>query len=116
MMTKDEAAEDLIDWHFETGPEIVLVYRFLSENESADGEPIKLLDVNAETLATGRVTPFGFAGTQEMPYPTVIAMVTPEEMEQIENNALPLPRGWRLENARPYPRPVADMKHTNGRR
>lgn len=114
MPTKDEAVQELIDWHFQIAPEIVKVYRFLSDNENAPDEPIKLLEVNKETLATGRVTPFGFAKTEEIPYTTVIAMVTPEEMNQIEENSLPLPRGWNLENTRPYTRPDAD--HSNGRK
>ena len=111
-MTKDEAAQDLNDWHFQTAPEIVKVYRFLSDDENADDEPIKLLDVNSETLATDRVTPFGFARTEEIPFPTVVAMVTPEE---IKNNALQLPRGWSLDSARPYSRPEADVEYSNGR-
>jgi hypothetical protein len=37
----------------------------------------------------------------------MIAEISPEEFEQLEQNKLVLPRGWSLENAVPFDRPKA---------
>ncbi len=114
MITRDEATEELVRWHFQIAPEVVEIYRFQSDNEDAPDEPIKLLDVSEGTLSTGKVSPFGFGRTDEIPYPTVIAMITPEEMAQIRQDALPLPRGWSLKHSRRYSPPGPDRGHDDG--
>ncbi len=43
--SKDDVARDLIRWHFLVDPEIKAIYRVVSPNEAAEGEPIKLLEV-----------------------------------------------------------------------
>ena len=96
---KDEIAQKLIEWHFEVEPEITKVYRFIAPNEESDSEPIKLLEVTEATLTAGYVMPFGFGATEEFPYRSVIATITPEEMQQIESLEIPLPTGWDLEAA-----------------
>jgi hypothetical protein len=75
--------------------------------ENALDEPIKLLDVNAATVATGSFEAFGFAPTLTVPFATLIAEVTPEEYARIERNESRLPEGWSLANARQFPRPQA---------
>jgi len=61
-------------------------------HEDDPNEPIKLLEVNAATLSTGSVEPFGFTPTQSVPFRTVIAEVTPEEFERIRKNEIGLPQ------------------------
>jgi hypothetical protein len=102
--TKDEAAKELADWHFGIEPELTRVIRFVADNEDAPGEPIKLLEVNAATVATGSVEPFAFAPSASVPFPTAIAEVTPEEFERIKRNELPLPRGWSLAKSQLFER------------
>jgi hypothetical protein len=105
--TKDEVTQELADWHFGVEPYLERVIRILAENEDEPGEPIKLLEVNAATVATGTVEAFAFAPSKSVPFPITIAEVTPEEFERIARKELPLPRGWSLENSTQFPRPRA---------
>lgn len=99
MPTKNEVARELIEWHFKIEPEITEIYRFIASDEDNDYEPIKLLEVSEATLTAGRVMPFGFGATEEIPYRSVVATITPEEMQQIKNREIPLPQGWNLSTA-----------------
>jgi hypothetical protein len=74
--TKDEAVRELATWHFGIEPDLKQVIRIVGDNEDEPGEPIKLLEVNAATVATGSVEPFAFAPSVSVPFPTVIAEVT----------------------------------------
>lgn len=107
MSHKNEVAKRLIDWHFEIEPEMLKIYRILSPNEDAAGEPIKLLEVNAATVETGRVQAFAFGPADDITYPSVVAEVTPAEMEKIHQGEIPLPAGWSLETATAFLRPNA---------
>src|SRR5262249_43081684 len=100
MLSKDQVAQELIAAHFAVEPFLQAVYRILADNEATPTEPIKLLEVNAATVATGGVTPFEFAPTQDVPFPTVIAEVTPSEFATLQADPSKLPPGWRLEHAR----------------
>jgi len=103
---KDQVAEELIRWHFEVEPGLVRVHRIMAEDEDAPDEPIKLLEINTHTVATGEFSAFGFAPTEDVPYPTVVAEVTPDELEQLQRRGA-VPKGWGLEGARTYERPAA---------
>jgi hypothetical protein len=102
---KDAVAQVLIDWHFKIEPELTAVYRILAKNEDGAEEPIKLLEVNAATVETGRVEPFGFGPSDDITFPRVIAEVTPGELKKIEQGLIPLPEGWSLEGVKPFLRP-----------
>jgi hypothetical protein len=104
-MTKDEAAEELIRWHFQTDDDIQGVFRFIAANEDGSDEPIKLLEVSNATIETGRIDAFGFASTPEIPYPTVIAVLSPGELTRVRDGEIPLPDGWSLDQATYVPRP-----------
>jgi len=105
--SKDEAAQDLATWHFGVEPELARVVRIMADNEDEPGEPIKLLEINAATVATGSVEPFAFAPSASVPFPTTIAEVTPEEFERIKRNELQLPHGWSLAKSQLFERPRA---------
>jgi hypothetical protein len=107
MVDKDAAAEALITVHFEVEPGLRSVYRILSEREAEPDEPIKLLEVNENTIETGRVEPFGFAATSDSSYACVIAEVSPDELEQLQRKLIPMPSNWSLERSKLYPRPQA---------
>jgi hypothetical protein len=94
MPTKDEVLPELIKWHFQVDPAMIKVYRFLSPDEDDLLEPIKFLEVSPDTPASGSVMTFTFGGTEDVPYRTTIATITPEEMEQIARSEIPLPPGW----------------------
>ncbi len=107
MVDKDDVATELIEHHFAVEPELSIVYRVLGPREDASDEPIKLLEVNAGTPASGSVEVFGFAPTQEVPFPVQIAEITPEEVEQLRREPALLPTGWSLAGAREFKRPRA---------
>lgn len=107
MPTKDEVVRTLAALHFRIEPDLSRVVRLVSANEDAADEPIKLIEVNAATVATGSVEAYGFAPTPSVPFPTVIAEVTPEEYTRIERNEIRLPEGWSLANAQSFARPQA---------
>ena len=60
-------------------------------------EPVKLLEVNPNTIAVG-VQPIYFAADAAagIRFPSVVIEVTPEEYQQILDGHLPLPQGWAL--------------------
>ncbi|MEY4544394.1 MAG: hypothetical protein RL685_589 [Pseudomonadota bacterium] len=101
---KDQAARALIQHHFAVEPELSAVYRILSANEASPDEPIKLLEVNAATVASGSVEVFGFAPSKSTPFSVMIAEVTPEELEQLKANPLAMPQGWSLTRAEVFER------------
>jgi len=103
---RDVVVKDLVDWYFEVDPATSMVYMFVSENEDSPEEPLKLLQVNDETMETGRVDAFLFAGTEETPFFTAIALVTPDEMKRIEAGEIALPEGWELSRAEKFERGV----------
>lgn len=96
MKSKDEAVHELVAYHFEVEPHLVRVYRFRSENEREVDEPIKLLEVNDATFPTGSIEPFVFGPSDEIPYTTVIAEVTQQELETLRGDEKAWPDGWNL--------------------
>lgn len=106
-ITKDEAVQELVTWHFDVEPELGEIFRIVVDNEDAPEEPIKLLEVNAATVQTGSVEPYAFAASASVPFPTVIAEVTPEEYQLIIDDKIKLPKGWSLATAKRFLRPQA---------
>ena len=105
MITKAAAARRLIQWHFRVEPELREVYRIVMDDEECQEEPIRLLEVNAATPATGSVEPFTFSPTREIPFRTTIAEITPEELASFRSNPEALPKGWNLSRAERFVRP-----------
>jgi hypothetical protein len=105
MPTKDEIARNLAQAHFrvEDGLEQVVII----DSGSDPREPIKLLEVNANTLPTGSIEPFSFSSTSEIPFVTHVAEITPDEYARLQRGELSLPEGWSLEHAVFLPRPRA---------
>jgi hypothetical protein len=104
-LAKDAAARRLIQWHFTVEPELREVYRIVMDDDGAQGEPIRLLEVNAAAVPTGSVEPYTFSPTEEIPFRTVIAEVTPEELESLRSKPEDFPKGWNLAKAERFVRP-----------
>jgi hypothetical protein len=105
--TKADVIHWLIDHHFriEVGLEHIVIIRGSNFDDPRD--PIKLLEVNANTLPTGSVEPFSFSPTADVPFVTEIAEITPEEYRRLQQKELALPPGWTLEGAEDKQRPAA---------
>ena len=107
MLDKDQATRDLVEHHLAVQPELSVVYRIVNDNEASPDEPIKLLEVNGATLATGSVEVFGFGPSHDLPFSVQLAEVTPGEFDQVRGNPQSLPPGWDLSRAEVFERPRA---------
>jgi hypothetical protein len=97
--TKDEEARELAEKHYQVEAGLTRVIR-ISRSASVEicpDEPIKLLEVNENTVPSG-IMPiqFGPSPASGLDYPTVIVEVTPDEYEKIRTGELRLPDGWTL--------------------
>jgi len=99
VMEKAKAVKELAKKHYQIEPGMKRIFRITATAavEVADTEPIKLLEVNENTVSLG-VMPLGFDAipARGIPFPSVIIEVTPAELEQIQAKELKLPDGWSL--------------------
>lgn len=97
-MSIRKGVEELVQHHFNADPDLVQVYVF----EPPEGEegPVRLLEVNTATPATGSVDVFGFSASESVPFFVQIAEVTPSELDELKTNPSRLPNGWELDRAR----------------
>jgi hypothetical protein len=104
MPTKDEEARTLANLHYSVEEGITHIFRITgtAEAEVRPTEPIKLLEVNANTVPSG-VMPLRFspAPARGIHFPSVIVEVTPEEYERIQRGELKLPDGWAVSEPLP---------------
>jgi hypothetical protein len=105
MSTKDEEAELLAQKHYEAETGLTQIFRITAaaEIEVRPTEPIKLLEVNQNTVPSG-IMPiqFGPSPAAGLHYASVILEVTLDEYRQIQSEQLRLPHGWRV--GEPIPR------------
>jgi hypothetical protein len=96
---KATVAKELAKRHYqvEAGLQTIIRLTGSAEVEVRHAEPIKLLEVNANTVPSG-VLPvsFGPAPASGITYPSTIVEVSPEEFDKIKNEELKLPHGWIL--------------------
>lgn len=106
MPTRDEVARILAEAHYRIESGITRIFRIVgaADAEAQPSEPIKLLEVNENTIPAG-IMPLSFdaAPGQGIYYPSVIVEVTPAEFESIQRRELPLPKGWSLGGLVPRP-------------
>ncbi|GAC1339892.1 MAG: hypothetical protein NVSMB14_05940 [Isosphaeraceae bacterium] len=106
MSSKDEEARKLAESHYRIEPGMTRIFRVKgnSETEASANEPIKLLEVNENTIACG-ILPLKFDPEPEngLSSSTVIVEVTPEEYDQIACGNLELPHDWTLGELLPKP-------------
>ena len=95
-----DAAEDLIQEHFELEPNLEKVI-WINPDKTTE---MRLLEINPETPPTGSVLSFYFPGDDEFPYAMKIAEITPEEWQKILRHEIPLPNTWTLENYKVFSR------------
>jgi len=97
--SKEAVAQRLAEAHYAIDHAVELIVQLVAapEKEQDPKEPIKLLEVNRDTTASGIVPvffgPHAASGTF---YPSIIIDVTPEEFERIQRDSSTLPNGWRI--------------------
>ncbi len=106
MPTKDEEARALAWKHYQIETGLTHVFRISgsADVEVRSNEPIKLLEVNENTVPSG-IMPiqFGPSPASGLSYPSIIVEVTPDEFRRIQDRQLELPHGWTVGD--PIPRP-----------
>lgn len=110
MRNRDDEARRLAAAHYHVETGIKQIFRILAsaEVEPRTDEPIKLLEVNENTIPAGIVPlQFGPAPAMDFHFPSIIVEVTPDEFEQIHRQELPLPAGWTVGQLLPNPATVA---------
>jgi len=94
---RETVARELAHKHYEIETGLTHVYWINSTVETGRGatEPIKLLEVNENTVPSG-IMPlqFGPSPAFGVHYPSVIVEVTPNEFARIRSGELRLPEGW----------------------
>jgi hypothetical protein len=105
---KVEVAKELAKKHYEVEAGLVHVFRIVGKMEESPSEPIKLLEVNENTVPTG-VMPLGFdpAPAGGIPFPSIIIELTPDEFKKLEVQELTLPNGWQLGEELPKSAPAS---------
>src|SRR4051794_19641551 len=110
MQTKEEEAKTLAEMHYQVEAGVTQIFRLTgaAEIEVRPTEPIKLLEVNENTVPSG-IMPiqFGPSPVSGLYYSSVILEVTPEEFQKIQNEELKLPNGWVVGDL--IPRPPAEQ-------
>jgi hypothetical protein len=108
MPTKDEEAIELARKHYRIETGLTQVFRLTgaADVEVRPTEPIKLLEVNENTVPSG-IMPiqFGPSPASGLHYPSIILEVTPDEFQKIQHQELKLPNGWKVGDL--IPRPAA---------
>ncbi len=95
---RETVARELASKHYEIEAGLTHIYWITSaREESSKMEPIKLLEVNENTVPSG-IMPiqFGPSPASGVYYPSVIVEVTPYEFAKIRSGELRLPEGWSL--------------------
>jgi RNA polymerase subunit RPABC4/transcription elongation factor Spt4 len=94
---REEVARALANKHYEieSGLSQIFWVSAPKEDESGKSAPIKLLEINQNTVSSG-VMPlhFGASPARGIPYPSIIIEVTPSEFTKIQSSQLKLPSGW----------------------
>jgi hypothetical protein len=104
--TKDEVAKRLAEIHYRVEPWMQRIHRIVGspDVEARPDEPIKLLEANGSTIASGIVPlPFGPLPESGIHYSSIIVEVTPAEFRRIQAGKLPLPNGWTVGELIPRP-------------
>ncbi|GMV18166.1 MAG: hypothetical protein AMXMBFR56_63900 [Polyangiaceae bacterium] len=87
-------AERLAAAHRRADPNIVKVYLAPDPSE----REIRLIEVTTAAPTTMEMLPFRFAATADVPFPSAVLLLSPEEWAACERRELDVPNGWeRLE-------------------
>jgi hypothetical protein len=101
---KVATALDLARKHYDLEDGLSQIFVTVNADEAGRSEPIKLLEVNENTVESG-IMPlhFGPAPAAGIRYSSIIIEVTPNEFEKIQSHELKLPEGWEIGGQLPKP-------------
>lgn len=92
MKSVDEVAKSLATAHKQADPDIQEIYLI----EDPSGKEIRLVEVSTSVGFTGSIMPFRFAARPDLnlPYPSVVILISPEEKDLLDRRELGLPDAW----------------------
>lgn len=88
----EEVARDLAAAHRRADPEIQQIF-MVADPEMAE---VRLLEVSGAVGNTGSIMPFRFTARPDLdvPFPSVVILMSPEEKELLDRQELHLPDTW----------------------
>jgi len=95
--TKEKTAQALADAHFGSDDGLLRVFRIkvAHAQETSPDEPVKLLEINADTPRNGIVpVHFGADPAHGIAHSSIIVEIGPDEFDELKAKRLPLPEGW----------------------
>jgi hypothetical protein len=110
--SKEEAARELIARHFRGEPALRRIYWIVTAADASDDEPIKLLGVNQDVSNEGQIEFFNFPPSEHFPYRSLVAEISPVQLERVREGVIMLPDGWDLREAREFRRSDVGMATT----
>lgn len=92
MKSVNEVAKSLAMAHKQADPDIQEIYVI----EDPAGEEVRLVEVSSSVGYTGSVMPFRFDARPDLdvPYPSVVVLLSPEEKVLLDRKELELPAAW----------------------
>jgi hypothetical protein len=99
MKTIEEVARDLATAHLKEDTETQ--HFFLSPHD----EEVRLVEVTRSLAPSGEVLPFRFApdAADDVPYQSVIVLLSEEDWQRIASGELALPVGWKKDELKELP-------------
>jgi len=94
--TYDDAVRTLARWHGDEPTDPVEIFLFPDPAEKV----VQFIEVGEQFPAAENVAPIWFRPTDEFPFSSAVAMVTPEEWQLVLSSHLELPKGWDLNSMR----------------
>ncbi|MFO0673928.1 MAG: hypothetical protein U0235_30625 [Polyangiaceae bacterium] len=110
--TKEDAARELIARHFRGEPALRRIYWIVTSADASDDEPIKLLEVNQRAPVDAQIEFFNFPPSEHFPYRSLVAEISPGQLERVRDGSILLPDGWDFEFAREFRRSDVGMQTT----
>lgn len=92
MKPMDEVAKHLAKAHKKADPDIQQIYMV----EDPAGTEVRLVEVSGSVGNTGTVMPFRFSARPDLdiPYASVVVLLSPEEKDLLDRKELELPDSW----------------------
>ena len=92
MKSVDEVARILARAHRKADPETQQIYMV----EDPAGAEVRLVEVSGSVGNTGAVMPFRFSARPDLdvPYPSVVILLSPQEKALLDTHELELPSAW----------------------
>lgn len=92
MRTIQQVAQDLANAHRKADPDITQIFMI----DDPSGTEVRLLEVSGSVGFTGSIMPFRFAARPDLdlPYASVVILLSPEEKRLLDEKELGLPDAW----------------------